>query len=101
MGDLGEPLNENIVSQIGKIDLLLIPVGGTYTIDAKQAFNYVKALGVKGVVPMHYKTPRSNIEIAPKGEFLQNFTHVKSVGAEFEFESSNEVTVYDVDDSNF
>ena len=101
MGDIGEPLNENIITQIGNIDLLLIPVGGNYTIDANEAFNYVKALGVKGIIPMHYKTPRSNIDIAEKGEFLQNFDLIKSVDVEFEFQPLDEVTVYNIDDSSF
>lgn len=101
MGDLGEPFNEELVEKIGKIDLLLIPIGGNYTIDAKEAFKYVKAIGVKSVIPMHYKTSRSKIDIAEKKEFLQYFDNVSKVKSEFDFLLPNELTVYDVDDCNF
>ncbi|NCN45183.1 MAG: MBL fold metallo-hydrolase [Candidatus Pacebacteria bacterium CG10_big_fil_rev_8_21_14_0_10_36_11] len=56
LGDLGHELDEDAINEIGSIDVLLVPVGGFYTINAKQAVAVAKALEPSYVVPMHYKT---------------------------------------------
>lgn len=74
LGDLGHILSEAQVHQIGEIDVLLIPVGGFYTINAKQAVAVIKELQPSIVVPMHYQTPKHNTEtfkeVAPVSQFL-------------------------------
>ncbi len=74
LGDLGHILSEAQVHQIGEIDVLLIPVGGFYTINAKQAVAVIKELQPSIVVPMHYQTPKHNKEtfnqVAPVSQFL-------------------------------
>lgn len=57
LGDLGHVLTEEEVSQIGKVDVLLVPVGGYYTIDAEKAMTVVNQLEPLIVVPMHFKVP--------------------------------------------
>jgi len=57
LGDLGHKLDDNMLSNLGDIDVLLIPVGGTYTIDAEAAVQVTQAIEPKIVIPMHYKTP--------------------------------------------
>jgi len=54
LGDLGHVLNEEQVRQIGRVDVLMVPVGGTFTINADQAWQVVEALKPRVVVPMHY-----------------------------------------------
>ncbi|HEC89782.1 MAG TPA: Zn-dependent hydrolase, partial [Thermoplasmatales archaeon] len=44
LGDLGHVLDEETVKKIGEVDILFIPVGGTYTIDAKEAWDVVKLI---------------------------------------------------------
>jgi len=56
LGDLGHELSEKDVNKIGDIDVLMIPVGGVYTIDLKQAVKVIKQIGPSIVIPMHYKT---------------------------------------------
>jgi L-ascorbate metabolism protein UlaG (beta-lactamase superfamily) len=56
LGDLGHELTEEMVEEIGIIDVLFVPVGGTFTIDAKQAVAAARALEPGVVIPMHYKT---------------------------------------------
>ena len=56
-GDLGHVPSDETVKNIGRVDVLLIPVGGTYTLDAKGAQEAVRKLDPKIVIPMHYKTP--------------------------------------------
>lgn len=56
LGDLGCPLNQDQIAVLGQIDVLMLPVGGFYTIDAKQAKEIVDTLQPKITIPMHYKT---------------------------------------------
>lgn len=55
MGDIGEDCSNEIVDEIGKVDILFIPVGGTYTIDCMQAKIYIEKINPKVVIPMHFK----------------------------------------------
>jgi len=56
-GDLGHLLSDQQVKEIGRVDILMIPVGGYYTIDAQQAWTNVEKIKPKIVIPMHYKQP--------------------------------------------
>jgi len=58
LGDLGHVLTPEIVQAIGALDVALIPVGGSYTIDAAAATQVVGQLNPRVVIPMHYKTPK-------------------------------------------
>ena len=64
-------LGKEQVKVLGKIDVLMIPVGGLFTIDAKQAAKVVEALDVKIVIPMHYKTEACRYDLAPVEDFLE------------------------------
>lgn len=57
LGDLGHQLSDAVVERLGDIDVLFIPVGGVYTIDAKGAAEVVKKLQPRVTVPMHYDVP--------------------------------------------
>ena len=72
LGDIG-CLDENITKQLANCDVLLVPVGGTYTVDHVGAKWYVDQIQPKIVVPMHYKFGTSKIDIAPIDAFLQQF----------------------------
>lgn len=56
LGDLGHILSRRQLNELGSIDVLLIPVGGTYTIDYKQAADLVKLINPRVVIPMHFRT---------------------------------------------
>jgi len=72
LGDLGHPLNDKQVAEMGKVDILLIPVGGNYTIDAKVATEVSGKLAPKVIMPMHYSNERCpNFPVAGVDEFLQ------------------------------
>lgn len=70
MGDVGE-LNEELAARIYRCDVLLLPVGGTYTVDAEGAKWYLKKVQPKICIPMHYKTPEHNFEIGTLEQFVQ------------------------------
>ena len=55
LGDLGHQLSEEQLAAIGSVDGILIPIGGTYTVDAAGAKAVCDAIGPKWVVPMHYR----------------------------------------------
>ena len=55
LGDVGEDLSDAQIKALGKLDVLILPVGGFYTIDAAEASRLVERLSPRIVVPMHYK----------------------------------------------
>lgn len=65
LGDLGHRLTPSQLEMIGDVDVLLIPVGGVYTIDAVQAVEVIKQLKPAVVIPMHYKTKALRINVEP------------------------------------
>ncbi len=72
LGDLGHPLNDKQAAEIGSVDILLIPVGGNYTIDAKVAGQVCDRLKPKVIMPMHYSNERCpTFPVAGVDEFLQ------------------------------
>ncbi len=72
LGDLGQALSGDELRSFGRIDLLMIPVGGVYTIDAVQAKELIDALKPRIAVPMHYRCASSGIRsIAPVEDFLR------------------------------
>ncbi len=71
MGDQGCMPEESILSEIAGADALLIPVGGTYTLNAAQAKEVIARVRPKCVVPMHVKTKHCPYPIDPIGVFLR------------------------------
>ncbi|MEG0995875.1 MAG: MBL fold metallo-hydrolase [Clostridia bacterium] len=70
-GDLGHMPTPAQAKEIGKLDLLLLPVGGYYTINAKTALDVQKLLAPKVTIPMHYRTCYNpDMPIAPLAEYL-------------------------------
>ena len=75
LGDLGCPLNEEQTEILSRPDILMIPVGGYYTIDGKTAAQTAKTLKARTVLPMHYRT-RFNADwpISGPEAFLEAFS---------------------------
>lgn len=73
LGDLGRKLSEGEIDLIGDVDILLIPTGGTYTIDAKMAAEVIAQIEPSIVIPMHYQTPELKLskELEPVSQFLK------------------------------
>ena len=62
LGDLGTELNTKQMEAIGEIDILLVPVGGKFTVDGKRAAKIAQKLEPKIIIPMHYKAPGVKLE---------------------------------------
>lgn len=60
-GDLGHLLSLEQINKIGKVDILLLPVGGRVTLDARGAAEVMKQLNPSVVIPMHYRTKAMGI----------------------------------------
>jgi L-ascorbate metabolism protein UlaG (beta-lactamase superfamily) len=80
-GDLGHVLTAQQVAAIGKVDVLLVPVGGTFTVDAAAAHEVAGQLAARVTIPMHYKTDKLGFDIAGIDDFMQGEANVKQVGA--------------------
>ncbi|MDE6677162.1 MAG: MBL fold metallo-hydrolase, partial [Clostridia bacterium] len=72
-GDMGEECSSSLLEALLPVHVLLIPVGGNYTIDAEQAKEYVDRIMPSVVVPMHYKTKGLEIDIEKVDEFTDLF----------------------------
>jgi L-ascorbate metabolism protein UlaG (beta-lactamase superfamily) len=81
LGDLGHPLSGQQVADIGKVDVLLIPVGGFFTIDAKVASEVCDLLNPSVIIPMHFKNDRLDFPIAGVDDFLEGKGNVRKMDA--------------------
>ncbi len=86
LGDLGHFLTDNQVTEIHKVHVLLVPVGGHFTIDAATATEVADQVRARVIIPMHYKTDKSELPIGGVEEFLKAKDNVTMVdGSELEF----------------
>lgn len=86
LGDLGEIPDSKLLKEIGSVDVLMIPVGGVYTIDHNGADEVLKLLKPKIALPMHYKTEFVGLSLDPVSKFTQGKTNVR-------LEKSNRIVV--------
>ena len=72
LGDLGQKqLTDEQVDKIGAIDVLMIPVGGEYTIDSSAAQKIIAQIEPKIVIPMHYALPKLKYKLDEVSKFLK------------------------------
>ncbi len=79
-GDLGHALSDAQVNAIGKVDVLLVPVGGFFTIDAAAADKVCEQLKAKVIIPMHYNTDKMTFPIKDVDAFLEGKNNVTREG---------------------
>lgn len=75
LGDLGHVLEDKMVEEIGNVDILLLPVGGVYTINADEAFTLAQKINPKIIIPMHFATPALSFELSPVEDFTSKFDY--------------------------
>lgn len=63
LGDLGHDLSAEQLAAIGKCDVLLLPIGGTYTLDIAGAKAVADAVATRVVIPMHYRRGKMGFEV--------------------------------------
>ncbi len=79
MGDIGEKVAPALIEKIGEVDILMLPVGGTYTVDSLGAKKYVDEISPRAVLPMHYRPADGSLDIAEIQPFLSLFDSVCEV----------------------
>ena len=79
MGDLGHVLTDSQVQEIGQPDVMLIPVGGTFTVGPQEASRVAEQLKPRVLIPMHYKTPKCGFPIEEVDAFLEGKSKVKKM----------------------
>jgi len=90
LGDLGHILEEDIAEKIGDVDILFIPVGGNFTIDANYAWKIVNLIKPSIIIPMHYKIGGLSLPIDTLDKFLEtSIFKILKVGNEIDFEKSD------------
>lgn len=95
LGDLGEECTPELIEQLLPVNILLIPVGGNYTLDAGQAHEYIDALMPDVVIPMHYKTRQSELDIDKVDVFLRRFDSEHIIYADSDTELSFDREYFD------
>lgn len=90
LGDLGAIPSQDILDELKNVDVLLIPVGGVFTIDYKKATQLIDLINPKIVIPMHYKTERLGFDIDRVDKFLEGKENVvKKETSEIEIKKEN------------
>jgi len=77
LGDLGHELAKNEAADIGSVDVLMIPVGGTFTVGAEEAGRVLDLLSPRICLPMHYKTKSVGFNLGPLEDFTSGRNNVK------------------------
>jgi len=73
LGDLGQKeLTNEQLEKIGQVDILMIPVGGNFTIDEKEAQKIMSQIEPKITIPMHYFIPKLKVKIDGVDKFLKS-----------------------------
>ena len=76
-GDLGLVPDDDFLDRLGNVDILFLPVGGFYTIDASEAYQLVKKIEPRVIIPMHYNHSKLNQQVfaslTPVEEFTKKF----------------------------
>jgi len=85
LGDLGHVPTNDQVRSIGEVDVLLVPVGGTFTIGPKEAREVVNLIKPTVTIPMHYKTRYLKFNLLPVDDFLKLFEGYERAGKTLEF----------------
>ncbi len=78
LGDLGHQLSKEQIKSIGQVDVLMIPVGGIYTLNGSEAKDVVKDLKPRfAIIPMHYGIKGVYEDLLTLDEFLEDQTNVR------------------------
>lgn len=87
LGDLGHTLEDDLISEMGNIDILFIPIGGVTTINAEQAKAIIARIAPRIVVPMHYRISGLGLVLDNLENFLKDIPEdlIYRVGNEIDF----------------
>jgi L-ascorbate metabolism protein UlaG (beta-lactamase superfamily) len=96
MGDLGHIPGLGLIEKLKDTDILLIPVGGIYTIDSAQAVELINIIKPKIAVPMHYKEKDSKLNVDRVSAFTRRLDDFKEVGHSFSVKNTSLPTATEI-----
>ena len=82
LSDLGHKLDDKQLDKLGNVDILMIPVGGTFTIDAKTANDIIGDIEPRIIIPMHYNLPGLKFKSGKKLDGIDKFLKISSLPIE-------------------
>ena len=90
-GDLGHMLDNKTIIELGRVDIMLIPVGGNFTLDAPGADKVINMIKPAVVIPMHYQTEKSRgMKISSVAAFIRDKSNVTRLNSsEVELKAEN------------
>lgn len=89
LGDLGCVIGDEVVRQLGEVDILFVPVGNIFTIDGPRAWQVIDAIDPLVAIPMHYRVGGLSLSIKTIDPFLagaKGRASIVNVGNEIEFD---------------
>jgi len=90
LGDLGQgELSDNQLEKIGEVDVLMIPIGGFYTINGSEAVKIINQIEPKVIIPMHYKIPSLNVKLNSVEKFLEEIGGEKETTEELSIQKKD------------
>jgi len=90
LGDLGQTLDDKQIERLEGIDVLLVPVGGKYALDAKKAVEVINQIEPRVIIPMHYQVPGLKFELDSLDKFI------KEIGIAPEYEEKLKISKKDL-----
>ncbi|AOR22368.1 MBL fold metallo-hydrolase [Clostridium taeniosporum] len=81
LGDLGEIPSELISKRLEDIDILLVPIGGHFTLNGEEGAKISKLISPKYIIPIHYKTFKSLLYLDDPKNFLINMNNVEKINS--------------------
>ena len=81
LGDLGHPLTDAQIADMGKVDVLLAVTGGGPTIDMPDLMALIEKLGPKVVFPMHYKNDKAGYPRYGVDDFVAKHGNARRVNS--------------------
>jgi len=99
LGDLGHLLTDKQLPYMQDVDVLLIPVGGFYTIDYKKAVEVIKQINPITVIPMHYRVNNTQMNVIDTvdnfiNEIKNDYKVIQSDKNKLEYEKTDEKIAY-------
>jgi L-ascorbate metabolism protein UlaG (beta-lactamase superfamily) len=87
-GDIGMLPDDRFLNNLGKIDILMIPIGGIYTINGSQAKTLADKIKAASILPMHYLTEKLNFNLDKIDHFIDLYQNIVRLNSdEFDFDS--------------
>ena len=79
LGDIGHTLDQDTIAQVGKVDVLMIPVDGVYSLTLEEATQMVKDIEPSLTLPMHFRTKKAGSTIAGVDQFTKGKQRVRAI----------------------